>query len=616
MNYTNTIKKLKASLVMAAALTFVSSPLFARVDLVAIEGQWTPVGGSPVTMWGYQLDTGQACNSMPVWSVGPELTETNLQASGNGRLRIRLRNCLSEPTSIIIPGQQAAVVGSISQNPEPTRVGSRITSFTPATPVNGTLDYLWLDVDENEGSYLYMSGTHPAKQVHMGLYGALKIGTYAGTSGDVTLLYSEIDPALHDPIPSPTTPLNYKPKYFLVNGAEEVSIVAGDTSQPTVLSFLNAGLDFHVPTLSKGYMSLLAEDGNPYPFDKVQYSVNLAAGKTIDAFWQPTSTGAHVIYDRQGNNMLARFTVGAGAGAPMAAPDSYTTAEDTLLDVASNIGLLFNDTDLPAAAEVELVSGPSAGTLSCSAGGLLCADGSFSYQPNANFTGSDSFTYRVAAGATNPASNVATVTITVTGTNDSPVAADDSYDAVAGVDLVIAAPGVLANDVDLDGDSLTVTAGPVNPDGSFSFSPTIASGTESFGYTVDDGNGGTSSATVTITVANDVPVAVDDVATVKRNSSAGTTDNGDPAGTDRNTFSLIANDSDANGIDPTSVVVSGTSQGGTLVNNGDGTVSYTPVRRWRGTDTFTYTVMDTLGEISNTATVQVNVVRRRDLPPL
>lgn len=608
MNYTNINKKLKASLVMAAALTFVSSPLFARVDLVARVGTWTPVGGSPITMWGFAADGGQTCDNLPpwTWSVGPEITADDLQ--GNGDLRIRLRNCLSERVSIIIPGQNAVIPNNPALHPEPVRVGDRIRSFTyQAGPDGGIRNYRWLDVAGNGGSYLYMSGSHPAKQVHMGLYGALKVGTYPGTSGDVTLLYSEIDPLLHDP-PTATTPLTYKPKYYLVNGAEETSIVAGDTSQPTVLSFLNAGLDYHVPALNKGYMSLIAEDGNSYPFDKEQYSVNLAAGKTIDAFWQPTSTGEHVIYDRRGNNMLARFTVGAGVGAPLATPDSYTITEDTPLDVVVGIGLLFNDTDLPAAAEVELVSGPSAGTLSCTAGGLLCADGSFSYQPNINFTGSDSFTYRVTAGATTPASNVATVTITVTGVNDPPIAVDDSYNAFTGVDLVIAAPGVLENDQDVDGDSLTVTAGPVSADGSFSFTPTVASGTESFSYTVDDGSGDTSIATVTITVTNDVPVAIDDVATVKRNSAA----------TDvRNTFSLIANDTDAHGIDGTTVLVSGTSQGGTVINNGDGTVTYTAVRRWwLGTDTFTYTVMDTLGEISNTATVQVNVVRWQDLPPL
>lgn len=612
MKLHNVIKKSKTSFVMAAAITLISTPLFARVDLVAIEGQWTPPGGAtPITMWGYALDTGQACDSNPAWTPGPEIAAADLQ--NNGNLRIRLRNCLPEATSVMIPGQKAIVVGSgASQNPEPVRSGVRITSFTTPTPAGTTFDYLWHNVDENEGTYLYMSGSHPAKQVHMGLYGPLKVGTYEGTSGDITLLYSEIDPALHDP-PTPATPLTYKPSYFLVNGVEETTIVAGDTTEPIVLSFLNAGLDYHVMALNKGYMSLIAEDGNPYPFAKRQYSANLAAGKTIEALWQPNSPGEHVIYDRRGNNMLARITVGAGGGAPLAAADSYPALEDTLLDVPVAAGLLLNDTLLPPDAEVELVAGPSAGVLN------LNVDGSFSYDPNLNFTGTDSFTYRVAATGTSPASHVASVSIVVAGGNDAPVAVDDSYDAVSGVVLTINAPGVLANDSDIDGDSLSVVpGGPVNTDGSFSFSPTVVSGTETFAYTIDDGSGGTDSATVTINVSNDVPVAVDDAFTVKRNSRAGTTDNGDPPGSDRNILNLIANDSDANGIDLDSIQVSATSQGGTVVvnNDGTGTVSYTPIRRWRGTDTFTYTVMDVNGEVSNSATVRVNVVRKRDLPPL
>ena len=515
MNFKKTISKLGTSLVMAAALTLVASPLLARVDLVAIPGTWTPPGGSAIKMWGFARDTGQGCASTPPWTVGPELTAADLD---NGNLSIRLRNCLSEPVSIIIPGQKAIVVGNTSQHPEPVKNGNRITSFTNETPVGGTttVDYLWLNVAENPGTYLYMSGSHPALQVHMGLYGALKVGSYEpGTVGaDVTLLYSEIDPVLHNSA-KVATPLTYKPRYYLVNGQEEVVIPnAGNTSQPTVLSFLNAGLDFHVPTINGGeYLSLQAEDGNQYPFAKEQYSVSLQAGKTIEAFWQPTKEGEHIIYDRRGNGMLAKLTVGAGAGSgPNAVADAYSVSEDTLLAVNAGIGVLFNDTGLPTPAGVELVTAPSAGTLSCPGGGLLCADGSFNYVPNANFNGNDSFTYKTVAVAGTPSSNTATVTITVNPVNDPPVAGNDAYNAFSGIALTVGAPGVLANDKDIDGDTLTVTGGPVNANGSFVFTPTVASGTQTISYTVRDTAGATASATVTFTVTNDIPVAVNDVA--------------------------------------------------------------------------------------------------------
>ena len=590
-----------AAICTTVALVMSSSTAYAVVQLMAVEQTWTSSSGTPVPMWGYAADTGNCASAPPGWTVGQEISEADLDGDD---LIIELRNCLSEDVSIMIPGQNA-------ENSPPVKSGNRITSFAAVTAPGTVGTYTWRGVGANLGTYLYMSGTHPAKQVQMGLYGALKVGGHLDTSGDVTLLYSEIDPALHSP-PTATTPLNYKPSYFLVNGKEEETVTAGNTSQPLVLSFLNAGLDFHVPTLKEGYMSLQAEDGNPYPHAKDQYSVHLPAGKTIEAFWQPTATGDHVIFDRRGNGMMATITVGSGGGGPVAGNDSYSTTEGTALNIAPP-GVLGND---DAGLTAELVSTTSSGVLT------LLADGSFSYTPTTNFNGVDSFTYRGIDGTT--PSNIATVTLTVDAVNDIPVANADSYEAQAGVTLSIPAPGVLGNDTDIDGDLLTVSPGTyptgVTIDSDGTLTATL-NATAQFTYEVCD-NGApqecaTGNVTITVDTANQPPVAVDDTVTVKRNSSPGTTDNGDPAGTDRNTFSVITNDSDDKAIDPETVIVSGTSRGGTVVSIGGGMVEYTPPSNWRGTDTFTYTVKDTPeGEISNEATVRVNVVRRRQLPPL
>jgi VCBS repeat-containing protein len=87
-----------------------------------------------------------------------------------------------------------------------------------------------------------------------------------------------------------------------------------------------------------------------------------------------------------------------------------------------------------------LVSGPANGSLT------LNANGSFTYTPNADYSGSDSFTYRANDGSTS--SNLATVTIVV---NGAPVAAGDSYSTSEDTPLSVAAPGVLANDSDVEG---------------------------------------------------------------------------------------------------------------------------------------------------------------------
>jgi VCBS repeat-containing protein len=185
---------------------------------------------------------------------------------------------------------------------------------------------------------------------------------------------------------------------------------------------------------------------------------------------------------------------------PAAADDAYTTDEDVTLNVAAP-GVLGNDSDAdgdPLTAALQ--SGPANGTLT------LNGDGSFSYTPDANFNGSDSFTYVANDGLDN--SNIATVTITVNAVNDAPVAADDAYATDEDVTLNVAAPGVLGNDSDADGDALTaaLVSGPgngtllLNGDGSFTYTPNANfNGTDGFTYSAGDG-ALSDTATVTITV--------------------------------------------------------------------------------------------------------------------
>lgn len=574
------------------------APASYAADLVAIEGQWSPEGTTTqIPMWGFASDTGQACGSLPTWSVGPQLSDADLLT---GNLTINLRNCLSDAVSIVIPGQPATFT--------PVRSGNRITAFTTEAAANGgTQSYTWTGV--KDGTYLYQSGSHPAKQVQMGLYGALTIkGTsYPDAHDEVTLLYSEIDPALHSP-PAAATPLGYHPRHYLVNGSQSQSgIAAGDTNHPTVLRLLNAGLDFHVPTLMNGgYMTLVAEDGNAYPFAKQQYSVNLAAGKTIDALWQPAADGDYVIYDRRGNNMVASLTVAAGAGQPIANDDSYPIGEDDVLTVAA-IGVLGNDTDVSlvplAGATASLVSSTSSGSLA------LSTDGSFVYTPNPDFNGDDSFTYRANDGSLD--SNVASVSITVAPGNDAPVAnAGGPYSATVNVPVTLDGTG----SSDIDGNALTYTwdFGDLSPavTGATTQSHTYtATGTYTVSLVVNDGTvDSLVAATTTVDVGvavNTAPVALEDAFTVTRNT---------PKNLD-----LTSNDTDADGnlkdingdVTPAQITIttgSTTTRGGTVnvITNG---VNYVPKRNFRGTDTFSYTVTDLDGAVSNEVTVRVNVVR-------
>src|SRR2546428_5571530 len=173
--------------------------------------------------------------------------------------------------------------------------------------------------------------------------------------------------------------------------------------------------------------------------------------------------------------------------ASVAVNDSYTTAEDTTLNVGA-AGVLINDSDVDGdTLSAVLVSQPTHGSLT------LNSNGSFSYVPMANYNGTDTFTYKASDGSLE--SGETTVTITISPVNDAPVAINDSFSTTEDTTLNVAAPGVLANDSDVDGDSLSAvlvsqpTHGSLtlNSNGSFSYTPAANyNGTDSFTYKANE----------------------------------------------------------------------------------------------------------------------------------
>ncbi len=93
---------------------------------------------------------------------------------------------------------------------------------------------------------------------------------------------------------------------------------------------------------------------------------------------------------------------------------------------------------------------------------VIYANGTIRYTPAANYNGGDSFTYTISDGHGGTATG--TVNVTVTAVNDAPVAANDSYSTDEETVLTVAAPGVLANDTDVENDALTaiVMSGPAH----------------------------------------------------------------------------------------------------------------------------------------------------------
>jgi VCBS repeat-containing protein len=288
--------------------------------------------------------------------------------------------------------------------------------------------------------------------------------------------------------------------------------------------------------------------------------------------------------------------------APTSSPDAYSAAEDTTLTVAAP-GVLANDNDPDGnALTATVVSGPAHGSLN------LNANGGFSYTPDADYHGSDSFTYRASDGTLQSAP--ATVTITVGGVNDAPTAAPDAYSTAEDTTLTVAAPGVLGNDTDPDGNPLTaVLVSPpsrgsltLNANGSFTYMPAAnLNGTDSFTYRASDGSLSSAPATVTITVtaANDAPRV-----TVAAGGSCGTNDRS-------GTINLTVSDVESG---PATLRLSATSSNPALVPGGNvafggsdaaRTLTATSVAGRTGTAVLTVTVSDGQATGSDLVTVRV-----------
>ena len=306
-------------------------------------------------------------------------------------------------------------------------------------------------------------------------------------------------------------------------------------------------------------------------------------------------------FDGLGSHSLGGGGGGGGGGgstAPDARDDAATLDEDA---PATTIPVLGNDSDADGdTLSISAVSDPSHGLAVVGPGGI-------SYRPDVDFAGTDSLTYTVSDG--HGGTDTALVGIAVTPVNDDPDGEDDQ--AVTDEDLPVVV-AVLANDLDVDGDTLVVAAADgaehgtttVSPDGlSVIYSPDPdSSGLDSFEYTVGDGQGGSESAEVLVTVAavNDPPVAQDDEASVAEGAAVVI----DVAANDR---PGPANEGDQS-LQVTSVgaAAHGTAE---LISSGPdaGKVRYTPSAGHRGTDSFTYVVSD--GLLTVEGTVQVRIVQ-------
>ena len=317
-----------------------------------------------------------------------------------------------------------------------------------------------------------------------------------------------------------------------------------------------------------------------------------------------TDTFTYTVSDGNGGTDVGTVTVTITPtnAAPVAQNDRFTPTEDAVF-TAPPPGVLGNDSDVDGDDLTAVLGRDVAnGTL------VLRADGSFTYTPDPDFNGEDSFTYRASDGTAT--SSAATVTLAVAPVNDAPTAQPNAYATAEDEPLTVAAPGVLANDADPDDDDLTAVLAQdvangtlaLNADGSFTYTPDPDfNGQDSFTYRASDGTATSAPATVTITVGgeNDPPVAADDDATTPEDTPV--------------VVDVLANDTDPDDDDLTVLSVTQPEGGAAEVVEGGAAVRYTPDPDANGEDTFTYTVSDGNGG-TDEATVTVAVTATNDPP--
>ncbi|WP_460138081.1 tandem-95 repeat protein, partial [Priestia megaterium] len=397
------------------------------------------------------------------------------------------------------------------------------------------------------------------------------------------------------------------------NGTDQFTVLVSDGQGGTAVSTVTVNvIPVNDPPITSNVSFTIAEDntlinqvvavdpdGNPLTFSLQTAPGNgVAVVNTDGTFsYQPnlnfngTDQFTVLVSDGQGGTAVSTVTVIVTPvnDAPTVPNYTFSTQEDSPV-VGAVVGTDVDGNSL----SYQLQNGPTNGIAAVN------ADGTFSYQPNLNFNGTDQFTVLVSDGQGGTA--VSTVTINVIPVNDPPITSNVSF--------TIAEDSTLINQVvavDPDGNPLTFSlqtapgngVAVVNTDGTFSYQPNLNfNGTDQFTVLVSDGQGGTAVSTVTVTVT-----PVNDAPTVP-NYTFSTQEDSPVVGV------VVGTDVDGN---PLSYQLQVAPVNGVAVVNGDGTFSYQPNLDFNGTDQFTVLVSDGQGGTA-VSTVTINVIPVNDPP--
>lgn len=308
-----------------AALALLAAALPSTVPAAEVWLRAAPVpkampDGRVVPMWAFGVYDPANPAAAPAPTVpGPEL----LVPADDTVLVVHLRNELSEPVSFQLLGQVSPPVptwvdgDAVYVGARPAgNVTARVRSLVRETAPGATETYRFEALAP--GTWLYQSGTDPAVQVQMGLYGPARILAAAGAAypgvpvdAEVRLLFSEVDPAFHEAVAAGQygpgravpSPIGYAPRYFLVNGSAWTpgtpDLSVGAPGAPVLVRLLNAGQESRVPMLLGAEGRLVAENGRPLPYPPSRYAPLLPAGSTLDLLLTLPRAGRYAVLDRR-----------------------------------------------------------------------------------------------------------------------------------------------------------------------------------------------------------------------------------------------------------------------------------------------------------------------------
>ena len=295
------------------------------------------------------------------------------------------------------------------------------------------------------------------------------------------------------------------------------------------------------------------------------------------------------------------------SSAPSAVADTYGVTQNSALTVGVANGVLANDTTPTSnSLTAALVNGAAHGVVT------LAADGSFTYTPDAGYTGADSFSYLATSGAAQSSAATVSLTVNAPSVTAPPVVSgvavltasnEDATRTITTAELLSTASDPNGSPMSVTG--LTASSGGVidNHDGTWTFHPAANDDTQvSFTFQVSDGTAATAaSATMDLLPVNDPPIVSGPTTLTASNEDA-------PRVITTAELLALASDVEGDALSVTGL----TASSGSLMDNHDGTWTFQPVANDDTQVSFTYQVSD--GQAATPATASVDLLPVNDPP--